>query len=250
MENARLVCPCPLVEVAGILAQQRGQDGATDHDVGKAVGGGCAKALAVTLRTLDVAGSASRLVDAGQGAYPENGEGVGGGFQGEVELQLGGKRRGVGVIDDVEIGDDAKDALRLLYLDLLEGDFLRRINHAYRGVQLRELELGAGKDQVLARIEDNVGRGPVGKVRGRDDDAISSRIELVELKESVVVRQELLGIFKARALQDDRGAGKNVAVHIGHGAGDMSGLRLRCIRVLCRQRRGYRNGCQYQEPDF
>jgi hypothetical protein len=26
------------------------------------------------------------------------------------------------------------------------------------------LELGAGKDQVMARIEDNVGRGPVGKV--------------------------------------------------------------------------------------
>jgi len=136
----------------------------------------------------------------GQRAYPENGESVGRSFQGEVELQLGTKGRGVGIIDDVEIGDDAEDALRLLDLDLFDGDFLRRINHSYRGRHLRDPELGAGEDQVLARIEDKVGRGPVGKVLGGDGDAISSRIELLELKESVVVGQELAGILEARAL--------------------------------------------------
>ena len=87
--------------------QQRGQDGAADHDVGQAVGGGSTKALAVALGTLHVVGSVTRLVHTRERSYPEDGDNVRGGFQGKMELQLGGKRRRVGIVDNVEIGDDA-----------------------------------------------------------------------------------------------------------------------------------------------
>ena len=111
------------------------------------------------------------------------------------------------------------------------------------------MQLDVRNDQVLARIEAQLGRGPVGKIFAGDGDVIGSGIELLELKESVVVRQQLAGIFEAAALEDDGGAGKGVAAHIGYSAGDMSCPRLRRVGVLCRQRRGYRYGRQNQQPD-
>jgi len=49
------LCPCPDKSSAGPGAE-RGQDGAADHDVGKAVGVASSVALRVTLRTLPVVG--------------------------------------------------------------------------------------------------------------------------------------------------------------------------------------------------
>ena len=124
MENTRLFRARALVEVARVLVQQRWQDGAADHDVDKAVGIESAVALTVTLHTLNVVGVVCRLFDAGNYAHPDEGNGIDGDFEGEFELQLRRERLGVGVIDDVEIGDDAENALLLLDLDLLGGNLL------------------------------------------------------------------------------------------------------------------------------
>src|SRR5258708_8098872 len=62
VERAGLLCARALIEVARILVQKRWQDGAADHDVGKAVGIASAIALRVTLRTLAVVGDVSCLV--------------------------------------------------------------------------------------------------------------------------------------------------------------------------------------------
>ncbi len=83
-------------------------------DVDNAIGKDGAKALTVTLRALDVVGAVCRLVDAGKDSYSDEGNGIDGGFEGEFELQLRRERLGVGLIDDVEIGDDAENALLLL----------------------------------------------------------------------------------------------------------------------------------------
>jgi hypothetical protein len=83
------------------------------------------KALTVALCTLDVVGVAGRLVDAGR-AESRSGEGnrIDGDPEGQLELQLRRERHGIVIIDDVEIGDDAENALLLLYLDLFDGDLL------------------------------------------------------------------------------------------------------------------------------
>jgi hypothetical protein len=104
--------------------QKRWQDGAADHDVGEAVGIGRAKALAVTLRTLAIVGVVCRLVDAGKRSYADDGNRIEDDFGGELELQLGGEGCGVVIVDDVEIGNDAENALLLFGLDLLGGDLL------------------------------------------------------------------------------------------------------------------------------
>ena len=87
-------------------------------------------------------------------------------LSGELELQLRGERRGVVIIDDVEIGNDAENALLLLDLDLLGGDLLGRGNrssHSDCGERLCDMELAARQDCVLAWLEDDGGRGPVGE---------------------------------------------------------------------------------------
>src|SRR5437899_7231048 len=136
VESARLVCARALEEVTRVLVQKRWQDGAADHDVGKAVGSDSAIALAVTLQTLRVVGSVPGLVDAGKNTYPDDGNRIGAGLKCELELQLRCQRRSVVIIDDVEIGEDAKNPLLLLDPDLLDGDLFGGIIHRYRGHHL------------------------------------------------------------------------------------------------------------------
>src|SRR5947199_10570189 len=135
-ESARLVCARALEEVTRVLVQKRWQDGAADHDVGKAVGSDSAIALAVTLQTLRVVGSVPGLVDAGKNTYPDDGNRIGAGLKCELELQLRCQRPSVVIIDDVEIAEDAKNPPLLLDRDLLDGDLLRVRMYSYCGHQL------------------------------------------------------------------------------------------------------------------
>src|SRR6201987_2067793 len=48
MSNSRAGCASALIKVARILMQQRGQDGAADHNVRKTICRSCAKALTVS----------------------------------------------------------------------------------------------------------------------------------------------------------------------------------------------------------
>jgi hypothetical protein len=113
--------------------QKRRQNGAADEDVGKPVRGVGAQALTVALCAFNVVGSACRLVDAGEESDPDKGNRIGGGSEGKLELQLRRERYGVGIIDDVEIGDDAKNTLLFLNFDLFDGDLLGGRIYRYRG---------------------------------------------------------------------------------------------------------------------
>src|SRR5438045_7693772 len=86
VESARLVCARALEEVTRVLVQKRWQDGAADHDVGKAVGSDSAIALAVTLQTLRVVGSVPGLVVAAKTTGPVTGTRTGLGFNAGWEL--------------------------------------------------------------------------------------------------------------------------------------------------------------------
>src|SRR5437660_48703 len=212
VESARLVCARALEEVTRVLVQKRWQDGAADHDVGKAVGSDSAIALAVTLQTLRVVGSVPGLVDTGKNTYPDDGNRIGAGLKCELELQLRCQRRSVVIIDDVEIGEDAKNPLLLLDPDLLDGDLFGGIIHRYRGHHLCDVEFAARQDYVLAWINDDGRRGPGCKsVRG-DADAISSWFETFEFKESVVVRHHRAWISGDGTLKNDGGASNGVVV--------------------------------------
>ncbi len=65
-----------------------------------------------------------RLVDAGGDAGENEGDGIDGGAQGELELLPGAEGRGVPDVAGVEVGDGAEDALLLLDLELLGGDLV------------------------------------------------------------------------------------------------------------------------------
>src|SRR5690348_16035728 len=86
VESARLICARALVEVTWVLVQERWQDGAADHNVGNAVGRGSAKALAVTLQTLNVVGSVPGLVHTGKRGCCNDGNRIDGGLKCELEL--------------------------------------------------------------------------------------------------------------------------------------------------------------------
>src|SRR6267142_3118668 len=234
MESARRLCSRALIEVARVLVQKGWQDGAAHHDVSNVVRIGGAKALTVTLRTLPVVGDVSCLVDGGKRSYPDDSNWIERDLGGEPELQLRGERLGVAIIDDVEIGEDAENALLLLDPDLLGGDLLRgsnRRSHSDVGKRLCDLESGARQDGVLAWLEDDSGGRPVCKSLGADGHVVGgSRLEILEFKESIVVRDYRAGISEGRTFENDGGAWNCVVVHIDYSANNNSWRRLGRVR--------------------
>ena len=64
-----------------------------------------------------------------------------------------------------------------------------------------------------------------------------SRLEIVEFKESVVVRHDRAGVFEGNAFENDGSARDGVAVYIiGYSAGNMSCLRFGWVDVLAASR--------------
>jgi hypothetical protein len=146
-----LLCARALVEMARVLVQKRWQDGAANLDVGKAVGIGSTITLARTLHTLAVVGDVSCLIDAGKHTYPEDSARIESDFARQLELQIRGERRGIVIIDDVEIGDDAENALLLLDPALLGSELLGetdRRSHGYCGTRLGDMKPTVRQDCV------------------------------------------------------------------------------------------------------
>src|SRR5271168_644148 len=59
-----------------------------------------------------------------------------------------------------------------------------------------------------------------------------SRIEIFKLKEAVIVRLHALGIGERRAFKNDRSAGNDTIIDIGHRTDDRSSLRFGCGDLL------------------
>ena len=193
--------------------QKRWQNGSANHNVGKAVSGASAQALPIALRTLNIVWDVCSLLDAGKCSYPDDGDRIGGHFERKLELQLRRERLGIAIIDDVEIGDNAENTLLLLHLDLLGSDLLGGINNIYRGLHLCDLESAVSQDYTLSWLEDDLGRGPVRKSLGADGDVIGgSRLEILELKESVVVCLDCSVIAGDRTFKNDPGTRNGIVM--------------------------------------
>ena len=84
---------------------------------------------------------------------PDN---VGGGAEGELVLQLRRHGREAGIVGDVEVWNDAEDALMLLGLGLLDGE-LAGVDGVDAGVDGGDDELDLGQLQLLTRGEPRLG---------------------------------------------------------------------------------------------
>src|SRR5271165_1245676 len=111
VENARCLCSRALVKVTWILVQKRWQDRPANHNVGKAIGGSDSKPLAVPLRALLEVQAVCRLAYAGNEAYAHCGDWISGDFHSKLELEFWRERRGIAVIINIKIRDEAQDAL-------------------------------------------------------------------------------------------------------------------------------------------
>src|SRR5277367_630511 len=114
------------IEVARILMQESGEDGAADHDVGEAVRIVCTPALAITLPTLLEVGGVGSLIDASQEGGAEECYGIQHDLESEPVLQFGREGDEFFLVAHVEIGDEAQDALSLRYFHLPSCDLLSR----------------------------------------------------------------------------------------------------------------------------
>src|SRR6202030_3651093 len=243
MDSAGLLCTRALIEVAGILVQKRWQDSAANHDLREAVGVVCTKPLAEALRTLNVIGRFRRLSDSGKNGDPGHGKWVCGESEGETEFKLRTKRREIGTIHLEEIGDNAKTALLLLDLDLLNGDLIGTLGaHSNGRLHLFNPVFANVQEFVLARVEDEDGGCPVCKSRGADGDVIrDSRLYIADFKEPIIGRRYRAAIGGDRALENNGGTKHRVVVHIGYRAYNTSsrwkGNPLPAV-LLLRWRRG------------
>src|SRR5580700_9409143 len=131
------------------------------------------------------------LSDSSKNGDPGHGKWVCGESEGETEFKLRTKRRGIGTIQLEEIRDNAKSALLLLDLDLLNGHLIGTLGaHSNRGLQLFNPEFTNVQDFVLARVEDEDGGCPVCKSRCADGEVIrDTGLYIPDFKEPIIVRR-------------------------------------------------------------
>src|SRR5882762_5409647 len=131
IQDPRALAAGSLVEITGILLQQRRQYGAPDECAGNKVGVGSAEALSIALCALSISAEiVFRLLKSRRGPNHSEAHWIHRGLPGQLELLLRGERNCMVVIADVEIWDDAQHSLLLLFLDLIFCHFGSRGYHA------------------------------------------------------------------------------------------------------------------------
>src|ERR1700682_5340243 len=95
MAESRAGCAGSLIKVARILMQQRRQDCATDHDVGKTISRRCAKPLPKSLRALRIIGAIRCLPYTSDKPNSRNRDRIVRHLEGEVEFHFRCERCGI-----------------------------------------------------------------------------------------------------------------------------------------------------------
>jgi hypothetical protein len=236
VEDAGFDGAIAFIEVAGVLLEEGGQDGVSEERSGEEgpVGGGVAFAIALRAfaPTVDVVG----LLDAGGDSVEDERHGIDHGAEGELVFLFGVERLGVGDVADVEVGEDAEDALLFLEIDLSFG---------YVGAGGGDADVGGGgwgeddggEVSGLAGGEFTGGlRG--GESGGGDGEGEGAGGDGGEVELTVGGGGGFCG-GKAGLGEDDAGVGDGGVVGVGDGAGEggcgdgcvgLSGLRRGCIR--------------------
>src|ERR1700761_5060275 len=111
-------------------------------------------------------------MDGREGCGSHEGYDVGLGPDGEVEFEGGGHRDDVlVVIDNVEIWNDAEDALRFFTFDLLDGRLLCEYG-GDAGLDCRDLHFDVIEIEVLARLQGDFLRVPLAEAGSRDGQTV------------------------------------------------------------------------------
>jgi hypothetical protein len=107
IQNARAFAASALIEIAWILFQERGENGASDQGAANVVSVRSAIALCIALRALSVSAKiVVGLLQAGSGGSQPEGDGVYDGLPCKLELLLGCERSGIGDVADIEIRNE------------------------------------------------------------------------------------------------------------------------------------------------
>src|SRR5882672_3050675 len=112
-----------LVEVARVLVQQGRQYGTSDHDVGKTIGGDCAKTLSICFPALTIVWSISSLLGTGYKQHSRSRNWIYGHLQSELELHLWCQWRWIVLIGNVKIRNNSEHTLLFFGLELFVSNF-------------------------------------------------------------------------------------------------------------------------------
>src|ERR1700720_2363851 len=135
MAESRAGCAGSLIKVAGILMQQRREDCATDHDVGKTISRRYAKPFPKSPRALRIIGAIDCLPQTSDKSNSRKRDRIVRHLEGEVEFHFRCERRGIlSVEGGVKVRNDAEDALRLFDLDLLSRNLDGIKGNLHRGI--------------------------------------------------------------------------------------------------------------------
>ena len=124
IQSSGTIAAGAFVEIARVLLQERGQDGASDESAGHGVGIARAEALGIALCALTVSAEAiGCLLDAGDAAYQEESHRIDDTSPCQLKFLLRAEGSRVQFVGDVEIWENAKHTLLFFHLKLLLRDF-------------------------------------------------------------------------------------------------------------------------------
>jgi hypothetical protein len=221
------VTPAP-VEIPRILMQKRRQQRGAEEcrcDAGAISG---AVALGITLEAFTVAGEVIlSLLNARGDTSGEEGDGIDSDLQCELELLLAGEGRGIGDVADVEVGENADDALLhfgayLLFSEVFLSD---RVDGGPDGFDTKN---NWRENQIFSGMDQNVFYLPSCEARSGDPDEVPSGRDCQEREFAGVVGRRSAGSFGFTVFQGNLRIGDDGFVGVGDGAGEHR--RAGCIR--------------------
>lgn len=222
VENSRARGASPLVEVSRILFEDCRENDAPEQRAARKVSVRSAVSLAVALCALTISGElVHRLLESGSGANQDECYGINGVSKGKLEFLPRIERSGVLDITNIEIGNDAENALLFFGFDLALSDYGGRLDDN-RGVDGSEKQGDRWNDIVLAGGED-AGEGPIGKRRRANGDFERAGNHVVEGIVAAVVGGGLLAGGLAGSRQCDLSAGDGIPFLAEDRASDGSG---------------------------
>jgi len=221
--EARDLAAGSLVKIARILMEDGGENCRSDEGAADGIGVVGAEALAVSLGALAVLGEVVlALLDAGGSADDDDGERIDERSQGKMKFLPGIEGRGVGDVADVEVGNDAEDALLFFNLHLLLRDFDLGDADLDLGERIGDIQRDQGKALDFAGVESS-GERFRGKAAGSDGELKGSGRNAGKEELAVGAGDGVAGLRLLGLGELDVRSGNDRPGLVNNGAGDGAG---------------------------